>query len=56
MRICDRCKDSKKQIVARLRDVQTGTEYDFCRECNEAFSNLLNNVAKPETKKAKRGD
>lgn len=55
MRICDRCK-TIKTVVTRLSDVKTGTEYDLCKECDEAFNNLLNNIEEPKPKKIKKGD
>lgn len=56
MRICDRCKDPKKMIQTRLNDVRTGTEYDLCPECSEAFNSLFSNIEEAKPKKAKRGD
>lgn len=55
MRICDRCRDPKKMIATRLSDVRTGTEYDLCPECSEAFNSLFSNI-EDKPKKVKRGD
>lgn len=44
MRICDRCRDTKKRSARTLKDHQ-GTEIELCTECNDEFVKFLNPVA-----------
>lgn len=54
MRVCDRHPDKTTSMV--LRDLKTGSEHDFCKECSEQFAEWISEtqMQKPaDTKKEK---
>lgn len=46
MRICDRC--GNKAVADTFKSHRLDTEVDLCPQCQEAFSNWLQNAGGPE--------
>lgn len=41
MKICDKCRDTRKRAEFFLVEQREKTEYDFCAECRDAFFTFL---------------